>query len=205
MPFTRHRPLAQWDALQHGGPDDRPRGTRRSRPDPDAPEAGRVGRHRLPKEAGQLPHRRRGARDLGVRHHRRVRGALGPRAPDQHGDGRRRGVGQGPGDRQRLRPEHPDVGGPGPQRAGDGTDRCRRDAPVLLSQRPGRGAGALQLHPRADRHSALGLQHPPDGQDGRRAGTIATLASRDTVVGVKDSSGAGELLAELNVLCDQAR
>ena len=34
-------------------------------------------------------------------------------------------------------------------------------------------------------------------------GTIATLASRDTVVGVKDSSGAGELLAELNVLCDQ--
>ncbi len=34
-------------------------------------------------------------------------------------------------------------------------------------------------------------------------GTIATLASRDTVVGVKDSSGAGELLAELVVLCDQ--
>ena len=34
-------------------------------------------------------------------------------------------------------------------------------------------------------------------------GTIATLASRDTVMGVKDSSGAGELLAELNVLCDQ--
>ena len=34
-------------------------------------------------------------------------------------------------------------------------------------------------------------------------GTIATLASRDMVVGVKDSSGTGELLAELNVLCDQ--
>jgi len=35
-------------------------------------------------------------------------------------------------------------------------------------------------------------------------GTIATLASRNTVVGIKDSSGAGELLAELNVLCDQS-
>lgn len=34
-------------------------------------------------------------------------------------------------------------------------------------------------------------------------GTIATLASEGAVVGVKDSSGAGELLAELNVLCQQ--
>ena len=34
-------------------------------------------------------------------------------------------------------------------------------------------------------------------------GTIATLASEGAVVGVKDSSGAGELLAELNVLCEQ--
>ena len=34
-------------------------------------------------------------------------------------------------------------------------------------------------------------------------GTIATLAAEGTVVGVKDSSGAGELLAQLNVLCDQ--
>ena len=33
--------------------------------------------------------------------------------------------------------------------------------------------------------------------------TIATLASEGAVVGVKDSSGAGELLAELNVLCQQ--
>ena len=33
--------------------------------------------------------------------------------------------------------------------------------------------------------------------------TIATLASEGAVVGVKDSSGAGELLAELNVLCEQ--
>ena len=33
--------------------------------------------------------------------------------------------------------------------------------------------------------------------------TVATLASEGTVVGVKDSSGAGELLAELNVLCEQ--
>ena len=34
-------------------------------------------------------------------------------------------------------------------------------------------------------------------------GTIAALAAEGTVVGVKDSSGAGELLAQLNVLCDQ--
>ena len=34
-------------------------------------------------------------------------------------------------------------------------------------------------------------------------GTIATLASEGAVVGVKDSSGAGELLAALNVLCEQ--
>ena len=33
--------------------------------------------------------------------------------------------------------------------------------------------------------------------------TVATLASEGTVVGIKDSSGAGELLAELNVLCEQ--
>ena len=34
-------------------------------------------------------------------------------------------------------------------------------------------------------------------------GIIATLAGEGAVVGVKDSSGAGELLAELNVLCQQ--
>ena len=34
--------------------------------------------------------------------------------------------------------------------------------------------------------------------------TIATLASEGAVVGVKDSSGAGEMLAELNVLCQQS-
>jgi 4-hydroxy-tetrahydrodipicolinate synthase len=33
--------------------------------------------------------------------------------------------------------------------------------------------------------------------------TIARLAAEGTVVGVKDSSGAGELLAELNALCEQ--
>ena len=33
--------------------------------------------------------------------------------------------------------------------------------------------------------------------------TIATLASEGAVTGVKDSSGAGELLAQLNVLCEQ--
>ena len=33
--------------------------------------------------------------------------------------------------------------------------------------------------------------------------TIATLASEGAVIGVKDSSGAGELLAQLNVLCEQ--
>ena len=33
--------------------------------------------------------------------------------------------------------------------------------------------------------------------------TIANLASEGAVVGVKDSSGAGELLAELNVRCEQ--
>lgn len=33
--------------------------------------------------------------------------------------------------------------------------------------------------------------------------TVATLASEGAVVGIKDSSGAGELLAELNVLCEQ--
>ena len=32
--------------------------------------------------------------------------------------------------------------------------------------------------------------------------TIATLAGEGTVAGTKDSSGAGELLAQLNVLCD---
>jgi len=35
-------------------------------------------------------------------------------------------------------------------------------------------------------------------------GTVATLASEGYVVGIKDSSGAGELLAQLNVLCDQS-
>ena len=34
-------------------------------------------------------------------------------------------------------------------------------------------------------------------------GTVAMLAAEGTIVGVKDSSGAGELLAQLNVLCDQ--
>ena len=34
-------------------------------------------------------------------------------------------------------------------------------------------------------------------------GTIAQLAGEGTVVGVKDSSGAGELLAQLGFLCDQ--
>lgn len=34
-------------------------------------------------------------------------------------------------------------------------------------------------------------------------GTVATPASEGAVVGIKDSSGAGELLAELNVLCEQ--
>ncbi len=34
-------------------------------------------------------------------------------------------------------------------------------------------------------------------------GTVAALASEGAVVGVKDSSGAGELLAELNILCEQ--
>ena len=34
-------------------------------------------------------------------------------------------------------------------------------------------------------------------------GTVATLAGEGAVVGIKDSSGAGELLAELNVLCEQ--
>ena len=34
-------------------------------------------------------------------------------------------------------------------------------------------------------------------------GTIASLAAEGTVVGVKDSSGAGEPLAQLNALCDQ--
>ncbi len=34
-------------------------------------------------------------------------------------------------------------------------------------------------------------------------GTVAMLAAEGTVVGVKDSSGAGELLAQLNILCDQ--
>ena len=33
--------------------------------------------------------------------------------------------------------------------------------------------------------------------------TIATLAGEGTVVGIKDSSGAGEPLAQLNVLCEQ--
>ena len=35
-------------------------------------------------------------------------------------------------------------------------------------------------------------------------GTITKLAGQGAVVGVKDSSGAGELLAELNFLCQQA-
>ncbi len=34
-------------------------------------------------------------------------------------------------------------------------------------------------------------------------GTVATLAGEGAVVGIKDSSGAGESLAELNVLCEQ--
>ncbi len=34
--------------------------------------------------------------------------------------------------------------------------------------------------------------------------TIATLSEEGTIVGVKDSSGAGELLAQLNVLCEQS-
>lgn len=34
-------------------------------------------------------------------------------------------------------------------------------------------------------------------------GVVAALAEEGAVVGVKDSSGAGELLAELNVLCEQ--
>ena len=33
--------------------------------------------------------------------------------------------------------------------------------------------------------------------------TVATLAAEGAVAGIKDSSGAGELLAELNVLCEQ--
>ena len=33
--------------------------------------------------------------------------------------------------------------------------------------------------------------------------TVAQLASEGSVVGIKDSSGAGELLGELNVLCEQ--
>ena len=33
--------------------------------------------------------------------------------------------------------------------------------------------------------------------------TLATLAGAGAVAGVKDSSGAGEVLAELNILCDQ--
>ena len=33
--------------------------------------------------------------------------------------------------------------------------------------------------------------------------TVAKLATEGAVVGIKDSSGAGELLAELNILCDQ--
>ena len=44
---------------------------------------------------------------------------------------------------------------------------------------------------------------PPTVKTAVAPGTIAKLASEGTVVGVKDSSGAGELLAELNVLCDQ--
>ena len=33
--------------------------------------------------------------------------------------------------------------------------------------------------------------------------TVATLAEEGTVVGIKDSSGAGEPLAQLNLLCEQ--
>jgi 4-hydroxy-tetrahydrodipicolinate synthase len=44
---------------------------------------------------------------------------------------------------------------------------------------------------------------PPTVKTAVAPGTVATLASEGAVVGVKDSSGAGELLAELNVLCEQ--
>ena len=44
---------------------------------------------------------------------------------------------------------------------------------------------------------------PPTVKTAVAPGTVAKLASEGTVVGIKDSSGAGELLAELNVLCDQ--
>ena len=44
---------------------------------------------------------------------------------------------------------------------------------------------------------------PPTVKTAVAPGTVATLAGEGTVVGIKDSSGAGELLAELNVLCEQ--
>ena len=44
---------------------------------------------------------------------------------------------------------------------------------------------------------------PPTVKTAVAPATIATLASEGAVAGVKDSSGAGELLAELNILCEQ--
>ena len=44
---------------------------------------------------------------------------------------------------------------------------------------------------------------PVTVKTGVAPGTVATLASEGAVVGIKDSSGAGELLAELNILCEQ--
>ena len=49
----------------------------------------------------------------------------------------------------------------------------------------------------------MGVQHPQTVKTAVAPGTIATLAGEGAVVGVKDSSGAGELLAELNILCEQ--
>ncbi len=45
---------------------------------------------------------------------------------------------------------------------------------------------------------------PPTVKTTVEPATIAGLAGEGTVAGVKDSSGAGELLAQLNVLCDHA-
>ena len=44
---------------------------------------------------------------------------------------------------------------------------------------------------------------PPTVKTVVEPNTIATLASEGAVVGVKDSSGAGEAFAQLNVLCEQ--
>ena len=44
---------------------------------------------------------------------------------------------------------------------------------------------------------------PQTVKTGVAPSTVATLAAEGAVVGIKDSSGAGELLAELNVLCEQ--